>query len=258
MNRRKDHRAERSARIRSRILRGGIGLAFAGQLLWGPDPSGSQPLLQQQTLGEQLYQGQCLTCHGVDAAGTADGPSLRGVGTASIDFMLRTGRMPLNAPDQQPVRQQPVFSRQEIEAIIVYLAGVASGGPGIPDVDPQRGDLGTGFSLYTGMCSSCHGAGATGDSIGGGQIAPSLYDATATETGEAIRVGPGLMPAFGEGTLDAREVDSIARYLRWLRTSRDPGGLALDRVGAVAEGFVAVVIGLGLLLVFVYLTGTRV
>ena len=32
-------------------------------------------------------------------AGRGDGPPLVGVGAASADFVLRTGRMPLSAPD---------------------------------------------------------------------------------------------------------------------------------------------------------------
>lgn len=235
----------------------GVVAVVAGQLLWSLGSARSQPLDEQERLGERLYVASCATCHGADAAGTADGPPLRGVGSASVDFMLRTGRMPLGAPNQQPVRQEPRFSPAEQQAVVAYLARVAPGGPGIPEVDPDRGDLRTGFALYSGICSSCHGAGATGDSIGGGRIAPSLYEAAPTEIAEAVRVGPGLMPPFGEETLDSLELDSITRYLLWLRSSGDPGGLGLGRIGPVAEGFVAILVGLGLSLLFIYLIGTK-
>jgi ubiquinol-cytochrome c reductase cytochrome c subunit len=70
-------------------------------------------------------------------------------------------------------------------------------------------------------------------------------------------VGPGVMPRFGPETLDQSDVDSIARYLVWIRSNADEGGLPLGRVGAVAEGLVAVVIGLGLLILVLRLTGSK-
>ena len=51
----------------------------------------------QQTIeeGKKLFQANCATCHGLEAQGTANGPSLIGVGAASVDFQVGTGRMPM-------------------------------------------------------------------------------------------------------------------------------------------------------------------
>ena len=43
----------------------------------------------------------------------------------------------------------------------------------------------------------------------------------------------------------------------WLRDNGDEGGLQLGRVGAVAEGLVAVVVGLGILVLVLRLTGAK-
>ena len=42
-----------------------------------------------------------------------------------------------------------------------------------------------------------------------------------------------------------------------VRDHGDEGGLQLGRVGAVAEGFVAVVVGLGSLMLVIRLTGSK-
>src|ERR1700758_4169506 len=50
--------------------------------------------------GHILFEQNCSSCHGTDAAGQAvspelQGPNLRGLGAGTIDFWLSTGRMPL-------------------------------------------------------------------------------------------------------------------------------------------------------------------
>lgn len=244
------------ARRLSRILRYGLLFAFVGQVVWSFLPARGQPTPDVDQ-GRSLYQASCSTCHGLSAEGTSNGPSLQGAGSAAADFMLMTGRMPLAAPEDQPERQEPKFSPDQIEAIVAYLAEIAPGGPPIPDVDPTRGHLATGAQLFVNNCSACHGAAAVGDSIGGGQIAPSLMPVTPTQFGEAIRIGPGLMPPFDVDNLSNTDVDSIAAYLEWLRDNGNEGGIQLGRVGAVAEGLAAFVIGLGVLILVLRLTGSK-
>jgi ubiquinol-cytochrome c reductase cytochrome c subunit len=171
--------------------------------------------------------------------------------------MLSTGRMPLGDPLQQPVRQEPKFTQGEIDALVAYVEARAPGGPPIPSADLAQGSLPEGFRLFSGVCSACHGAGATGDSVGGGQIAPALGSATPRQVAEAVRFGPGTMPAFGDQNLTDAQLASIIRYVDFQKDSSNPGGLGIDRLGPVAEGFIAVVVGLGLLLLTIYLTGTK-
>jgi ubiquinol-cytochrome c reductase cytochrome c subunit len=245
------------ARIRSRLLRVGLLLAIAGQIGWSFRPTTSRAQTDQLALGRTIYQANCSTCHGLNADGTSRGPSLQAVGAASVNFMLSSGRMPLAAPGYQPVRSTPKFDPTQIAAVVAYVQTIAPGGPPIPDVNPDEGSLSVGASLFLQSCAACHGAGATGDSVGGGQIAPSLDPPTATQIGEAIRTGPGEMPVFGEQTISDDGVNSIARYLLWIRDNGKEGGLQLGRVGAVAEGLTAIVIGLGLLVLVTRLTGTK-
>ncbi len=245
------------ARLLSRILRVGLLLAVLGQIAWSFRPAPSRALTDEERVGQELYQANCSTCHGLDALGTDNGPSLSQVGPASVDFMLSTGRMPLANPADQPRRDAPKFSPVQSDAIVAYLEALVPGGEPIPAVDTSQGDLVRGAALFLENCAGCHGAGGSGDSVGGGRIAPSLSAADPLQIAEAIRVGPGVMPRFGAETLDQSDVDSIARYLVWIRSNADEGGAQLGRVGAVAEGLVAIVIGLGLLILVLRLTGSK-
>lgn len=195
--------------------------------------------------GAALYLNSCASCHGQQGEGTPVGPSLVGVGAASVDFYVRTGRMPLGAPGQQPVRQKPIFSDEEIAALVDHVAAFGDGPP-IPVVR-GGGDVARGYKLYTANCAACHAATGAGNAVGGGFAAVGLGNATDVEIGEAVTIGPGVMPPF-EFVADDRE--ALIAYIRFLRSAPAPGGAPIGGTGPVAEGFVAVVIGLtGLVLI---------
>ena len=229
-------------------------VALPTLLIVGPRAGGQESSADQ---GARLFAVGCASCHGPQGEGTENAPSLVGVGPAAVDFMLATGRMPLSDPDQQPTRQPPQYSPEEIEALVAYVVSLGLGGESIPFVSPEAGDLSLGRDLYSANCLACHGAGGQGATVGAGQIAPSLRRATPVQIAEAVRVGPGPMPPFTDELVDQHELDSLVRYVMDLRTQPNPGGLDLGRVGPVVEGFVGWVVGLGLLLLVIRLTGTR-
>jgi ubiquinol-cytochrome c reductase cytochrome c subunit len=210
----------------------------------------------QIALGRAEYDRHCTSCHGLGGHGTSQGPPLLGAGAAAVDFYLSTGRMPLAVAGQQPMRQAPVFSRGQIDALVAYVTSLYPDGPPVPRANPAAGDLVRGGRLFTENCAPCHGAAAAGDAVGAGAVAPSLWASTPTEIEEAVRVGPGVMPRFGPDELSQRDLDSIARYLLSLRTRPSPGGLSLGYTGPVAEGFVAWIAGLGLIVLAIRWIGT--
>ena len=116
------------ARLLSRILRVGLLLAVLGQIAWSFRPAPSRALTDEERVGQELYQANCSTCHGLDALGTDNGPSLSQVGPASVDFMLSTGRMPLANPADQPRRDAPKFSPVQSDAIVAYLEALRAWG----------------------------------------------------------------------------------------------------------------------------------
>lgn len=205
--------------------------------------------------GQALYDISCVSCHGLGGVGSKEGPTLIGVGAAAADFYLTTGRMPLAVTGQQPPRKRPAFTRPQIDALVAYVASLGSG-PAVPNVDTADADLARGGVLYRANCASCHNAAGIGGALSYGRHAPALSSATATQVVEAMRVGPGQMPVFDELTLTRTDANDIARYVEYLRDPHDRGGLSLGRSGPVGEGFVALLFGLGgLVVICVWVVG---
>jgi quinol---cytochrome-c reductase cytochrome c subunit len=231
-------------------------LAWLFVALGGPGTAEAQTP-SEAGAGRGLYEAGCSSCHGLDGRGTRLGPPLAGVGAASVDFYLSTGRMPLDEPRAQAVRKPPAYSPEEIRRLTAYVAAFGAGGPTIPAVSPAAGDLPRGNQLYTANCAACHNSAGSGGALGQAVFAPGVRQATPVQIAEAIRVGPGDMPVFGTDTLDHHEVDSIVRYLGYLRRVDDRGGAPLGRLGPVPEGMVAWVGGLGPMLLAAFWIGTR-
>jgi ubiquinol-cytochrome c reductase cytochrome c subunit len=247
----------RLARLGALILLG-LGPTLLIQLLFAARPPAAVGQTDAATQrGFELYVAGCATCHGVEGQGSGQGPPLVGVGAATVDFMLSTGRMPLTDPGEQPSRQKPRYSTEEIAAVTAYVTSLGPGGPDIPVVTADRGDLVRGRDLYVANCLACHGAGAQGAAVGGGAAAPPLDDSTPVQIAEAARIGPGVMPPFGEEQLSDDDMDSLVRYVLALRSGQDRGGLGLGHVGPVIEGLMAWLVGMGVLVLVIRLTGTR-
>jgi ubiquinol-cytochrome c reductase cytochrome c subunit len=215
---------------------------------------GAQPAAQ----AARLYQQSCASCHGADGAGTDLGPDLRALGPAMVDFQLSTGRMPFAGQPGDQARRKPVaFSDDEIAALVGYvvaLDGDTPAGPAIPTVTTDAGLLARGHEIFIGNCAPCHGATAQGGAVGGGDLAPSLDLATSVQVGEAMLVGPGQMPIFA---LPGEDLDAVATYVDYLQNAPQPGGFSIGGIGPVPEGFVAWVLGAGLMLVVIYLIGRQ-
>jgi ubiquinol-cytochrome c reductase cytochrome c subunit len=203
--------------------------------------------------GRELYLTGCQSCHGVDARGIdGTGPSLHGVGAASADFYLFTGRMPLDDPKSQPDRTEPAYDRKSIDDLVAYIGSL--GGPAVPQVDVIRASLSEGQKLFTDNCAACHQVVGRGGVMAGAFV-PTLLEATPRQVVEAARIGPYVMPRFSETQLNDRELASIARYVQYAKHPQNPGGWALFNVGPVPEGMVAWLIGLLALLLVIRMLG---
>lgn len=205
--------------------------------------------------GRDLFREGCATCHGLDARGIeAKGPSLRDAGAGAADFYLSTGRMPLAATTDQPLRADPAYSREEIDALVAYIGSL--GGPALPEVHPERGDVRLGLSLFTENCAGCHHMSGAGGVVTKAVI-PKLWEATPLQVAEAIRTGPYVMPEFGPEQIDQHELDSLVRYVELTKRPDDRGGWALGHVGPVPEGLIAWLLAGGALVLVARLIGRR-
>ena len=229
-------------------------------------PSATTPSTTSSTLpvptalagaGQQLFIDNCSSCHGVNAEGTDRGPNLVGVGAATVDFWVSTGRMPLAYPGAQAVRKPVLFSRTQQLSIVSFVTSLGAGGPGIPALNQKAADQANGNDVFGLNCAGCHVITGVGDALANSAFAPSLYQASPTQIAEAIRTGPGNMPRFGPGTLSDRDVNDVVRYVTYLQHPANAGGFGLGHVGPVTEGFIAIVVGLGVLILAAYWIGIR-
>jgi ubiquinol-cytochrome c reductase cytochrome c subunit len=227
--------------------------------------------------GSLLYQAHCQSCHGYQGRGGDTGaPPLISAGAAAADFYLSTGRMPLNNPANAPLQHRPAFTPLQIRQLVAYvnalpqINGTNMAGPGIPTVNPLCSEvtapepnpngcvtLSEGQQLFTINCAQCHQAAGAGGMLSKGNVIPTLRNANITQVAEAIRVGPEPMPTFGPGILDQQQMSAVAQYVQYLHKPTSPGGLGISHFGPVAEGFVGVVIGFGVLWFGVRMIGTR-
>ena len=187
--------------------------------------------------GSRLFLEGCSSCHGMNAEGTPNGPSLIGVGAAAASFQLSTGRMPLAAPGAQAPAKAAQYDEEEIAALSAYVASLAPG-PAIPsaeDIDFADADIAQGGVLFRTNCAQCHQAAGQGGALTQGKYAPSLMNATPQQIWEAMVTGPQNMPVFGD-TLPTEDKQAIIAYVDYLQTASNPGGLSLGRLGPVTEG----------------------
>jgi ubiquinol-cytochrome c reductase cytochrome c subunit len=200
----------------------------------------------------------CSSCHGPDALGRT-GPNLQGLGAGTVDFWVSTGRMPLANLSAQATRKPPRFDRLQTLEIAAWVQSLTPGqGTQVPIVKTEGADLENGGTLFTLNCAACHTISGAGDALAEGAYAPSLHLATPTQVVEAIRSGPGNMPHFGPGNITNTEARDIAAYVTGvLQHPNNAGGVGLGGIGPVGEGFVGLLIGVGLLMLVCFWIGDR-
>jgi ubiquinol-cytochrome c reductase cytochrome c subunit len=242
------------------------GLVVAGALygtLAGGSASASSTSTTASTQvaqGQALFAVSCASCHGLDAQGTTQAPSLIGAGAAAVDFQVSTGRMPAKELGAENERKPSSFTQQQIYDMAAYIASLG-GGPAIPtaeQVSTSNANTALGQELFSTNCSQCHGFAGAGGALTYGKDAPSLNAATNTQIYEAMLTGPEAMPVFGDGTITPAEKQDIIAYVQDTKAEANPGGFSLGRTGTVTEGLVGWLGGLGFLVIIaMWLTAKR-
>jgi ubiquinol-cytochrome c reductase cytochrome c subunit len=215
-------------------------------------------------LGEALYMENCASCHGDEADGVpANGtsgayPDLVGLGPATIDFWVDSGRMPAkNVRAIEAPRRQPALNPAQALAISAWVNSLSRSYPDIPSPQLQNANVSEGDALFALNCAACHTIEGDGDALAFDTFSPSLRHIPAFQVVEAIRTGPANMPRF-TGNLSDQQVDDIVKYVTTeIQHPDNPGGFGLGGLGPVAEGFVALLLGVGFLVLICYWIGDR-
>jgi ubiquinol-cytochrome c reductase cytochrome c subunit len=229
----------------------GIGTTFsvAGAATGAPMTAAERTALIEE--GKQIFLKGCSSCHGLNAEGAAIAPSLIGVGAASVDFQVATGRMPMADMSAQAMRKTPVYDEKEVEALAAYVASLAPG-PGIPGDEllnyERDGSVAEGGELFRTNCAMCHNFAGQGGALTQGKYAPTVMGVTPRHIYEAMITGPQSMPVFSDKTLTPEEKLSVIKWIKSVEVEPQLGGAALGRVGPVTEGLLVWTLGLGMLI----------
>ena len=201
---------------------------------------------QSTSEGQKLFAANCASCHGMAAAGTAEGPSLYGVGAASVDFQMATGRMPLAYQGPQGAQKPAQFTQAQIDQIAAYVASLAPG-PAVPDEKWLAGDsnVSRGGELFRTNCAMCHNVAGAGGALTEGKWAPALKGVEARHIYEAMVTGPQNMPVFNETNLTPQDKADIISFLKFQEANDSVGGFDLGSLGPVSEGLFIWIFGLG-------------
>jgi ubiquinol-cytochrome c reductase cytochrome c subunit len=199
--------------------------------------------------GKQIFLKGCSSCHGLNAEGASIAPSLIGVGAASVDFQVGTGRMPMADMSTQAMRKPRVYNEEETAALAAYVASLAPG-PAIPDESElnyeRDGNSAEGGELFRNNCAMCHNFAGQGGALSQGKYAPTLMGVEPKHIYEAMVTGPQSMPVFSDKTITAEEKLSIIKWIKSAEAEPNLGGATMGRIGPVTEGLLAWVVGLGL------------
>ena len=250
---------KRLSRFRRHKAAGPLLLIFAlfgiGTTFSVADASTSTPMTAEARTaaieeGRQLFLKGCSSCHGLNAEGAAIAPSLIGVGAASVDFQVATGRMPMADMGTQAMRKTPVYNEEQVQALALYIASLAPG-PEIPaesKLNYERdGSTAEGGELFRTNCAMCHNFAGQGGALTQGKYAPTVMGVKPQHIYEAMITGPQSMPVFSDKTITPEEKLSIIKWIKAAEAEPQLGGAALGRVGPVTEGLLVWTLGLGLL-----------
>ena len=213
-----------------------------------PTPAARSAQIEE---GKQLFLKGCSSCHGLNAEGSEIAPSLIGVGAASVDFQVGTGRMPMADMSVQAMRKKPKYNAEQTAALAAYVASLAPG-PAIPEESAlnyeRDGSVAAGGELFRTNCAMCHNFAAQGGALTQGKYAPTLMGVDAKHIYEAMITGPQSMPVFSDKTITPAEKLSIIKWIKSAEQEPAQGGISLGRVGPVTEGLFGWIVGLGLLI----------
>jgi ubiquinol-cytochrome c reductase cytochrome c subunit len=238
-----------------------VGLLYGALTRTGGGAQAASTTAQQDIAnGRALFEATCSSCHGLDAQGTDQAPSLIGAGSAAVYFQMSTGRMPAKEVGAENVRGPVQFTEQEILDIAEYIQSLG-GGPPIPtaeQVSTEGANTALGSQLFMANCAQCHGFAGDGGALTYGKFAPALTQSTPTQIYTAMLTGPEAMPVFADGALTPSAKRDIIAYITETRVEPNPGGFSLGRIGPVTEGLVVFLGGMGfLVLIAMWLTAKR-
>jgi ubiquinol-cytochrome c reductase cytochrome c subunit len=246
------------------VVAGGLYAAFAPRAATAQEETSSRDV----EAGRQLFLIGCASCHGKNATGILTkeggnyGPSLIGVGAASVDFQVGTGRMPMAQSGPQAPRKDPEYTEEETRQLAAYVASLGPG-PAVPEAEyldwraASTADVKEGGEFFRTNCTACHNSVGAGGALPNGRYAPDIRGVDAKHIYEAMLTGPQQMPLFSDAVITPEDKRNVIAYVKTLENQPDYGGLAGGGYGPVVDGMFTFIIGIGALVGFAVWIGAH-
>ena len=236
----------------------GGGYAAATAAVETVSPTSAAASAAQVDEGRKLFLSNCASCHGKNAEGTVNAPSLIGVGAAAVAFQVETGRMPGQASGPQLMVKPVQFTQEQSDAMAAYVASLAPG-PEVPTAAQiaANGDSERGGELFRINCAMCHNAVGAGGALTEGKFAPALKGVESRHIYEAMLTGPQNMPVFNDANLTPQDKKDIITYLKFVEENPSAGGYELANLGPVVEGLFTWVFILGFIIAITIWLGAK-
>lgn len=246
LSKRRRHAAARPLVLVAALLMMGLGYSVVAP----QSTSADSDMSQQVEEGKALFNVSCSSCHGLNGEGTSQGPSLIGVGSASVNFQVATGRMPAARPEAQIPARTPIYSDEQVDALAAYISTWGAGVdiPTASQYSPEglsEEEVARGGALFRANCSACHGIVGGGGALPHGKYAPSLIETADIHVWEAMRTGPQQMPVFSKDVITDDDARQIIGYLNEAHAQPTFGGFGMGNDGPVGEGFWVFIFGIG-------------
>jgi ubiquinol-cytochrome c reductase cytochrome c subunit len=236
----------------------GGGYAAATAAVEAVKPVSTVASAEQISEGRKLFLANCSSCHGKNGEGSKAAPSLIGVGAASVEFQVATGRMPGQASGPQLQVKKRQFTDEQIAQMAAYVATLGDG-PAIPtpEMVAANGNSARGGELFRINCAMCHNAVGAGGALTEGKYAPALKGSSALHIYEAMVTGPQNMPVFNDANLTPKDKKDIITYLKYVEENPSAGGYELANLGPVVEGLFTWVFILGFIIAITIWLGAK-
>ena len=232
-------------------------LAARGRGAASVAPAGRAARATLVARGRQLFLTGCSGCHGarrqgLDAPdGTVRGPSLTHAGEAGAYYYLldRAHAAGRPATSSRCARTPPTTTR-EIDALVAYVGSLGRRPRDPAGADRQGRPRRRRRAVPGATARPATAPSGAGGALSYGRAAPVAAPGQPLEQigcRGAHRAGPDAGVRH-QGPSTPAQLDSIVRYVSYLRHPDDPGGLSLGGIGPIPEGFLIWVLGIGLLL----------
>ena len=209
--------------------------------------------------GEALFEQNCSSCHEADAQGGTAAPSLIGVGPATVDFWVSTGRMPAATPlSAQAQPKPPKLTNREADEVAAFITLALAGRALHPDRQSEGGQPGHRGQPVRPQLRRLPHHHRHGRRAGLRHRTPRRCT-TPRPPRWPRRSAPdrATCPASPATCRTAQVRDIVAYVTEQIQHPANPGGFGLGGVGPVAEGFVGLLFGVGGLMLVCFWIGDR-